>query len=59
MGYLAEQDNFEPATLKRALAYGVLIASFTVEDFSLDRLLTIGRPDIDVRLEAYQKMLSF
>lgn len=59
MGYLAEQDNFEPVTLKRALAYGVLVASFTVEDFSLDRLQQIDRPDIDLRLEAYQKMLSF
>jgi sugar/nucleoside kinase (ribokinase family) len=59
LGYLAEQDNFEPATLKRALAYGVLVASFTVEDFSLERLRKIGRGDIDLRMEQYQKMLSF
>src|SRR5688572_3326372 len=59
MGYLAEQDNLDPATLKRALAYGVLVASFTVEDFSLDRLRKITRSDIDLRLEQYQKMLSF
>jgi sugar/nucleoside kinase (ribokinase family) len=59
LGYLAEQDNVEPATLKRALAYGVLVASFTVEDFSLDRLRKIQRSDIDLRLEQYQKMLSF
>lgn len=59
MGYLAEQDNLEPATLKKALAYGVLVASFTVEDFSLDRLRKITRSDIDLRLEQYQKMLSF
>jgi sugar/nucleoside kinase (ribokinase family) len=59
LGYLAEQDDYEPATLKRALAYGVLVASFTVEDFSLDRLRKIGRSDIDLRLEQYQKMLSF
>ena len=38
MGYLAEQGNFEPKTLKEAMAYGILVASFTVEDFSLDRL---------------------
>jgi sugar/nucleoside kinase (ribokinase family) len=59
MGYLAEQDNLEPATLKKALAYGVLVASFTVEDFSLERLRRTSRSDIDVRLEQYQKMLSF
>ena len=38
MGYLAEQGNFEPKTLKEAMAYGTVAASFTVEDFSLDRL---------------------
>lgn len=59
MGYLAEQDNLEPTTLKKALAYGVLVASFTVEDFSLERLRRTSRSDIDVRLESYQKMLSF
>lgn len=59
MGYLAEQDNFEPTTLKRALAYGVLVASFTVEDFSLERLRRIQRSDIDLRMEQYLKMLSF
>jgi len=37
MGYLAEQGNFEPRTLKEAMAYGILTASFTVEDVSLDR----------------------
>ena len=46
MGYLAEQGNFEPKTLKEAMAYGILAASFTVEDFSLDRLQEdrAGRP---------------
>ena len=59
MGYLAEQGNFDPKTLKTALAYGTLTASFTVEDFSLDRLRQIGREDLDRRMEEYQKMLSF
>jgi sugar/nucleoside kinase (ribokinase family) len=59
MGYLAEQGNFEPKTLKTALAYGTLMASFTVEDFSLDRLRTIGREDLDRRMEQYKRMLTF
>jgi len=59
MGYLAEQGNFEPKTLKEAMAYGVLVASFTVEDFSLDRLQQIGRPELDQRMVEYRKMLSF
>lgn len=59
MGYLAEQGNFEPKTLKEALAYGILVASFTVEDFSLDRLKKINRDDLRHRMDQYKKMLSF
>jgi hypothetical protein len=59
MGYLASQGNFEPRTLKEALAYGTIVAGFNVEDFSLDRMKRIDRRDIDVRLARYKKMLSF
>ena len=59
MGYLAQQGNTKPKTLKEALAYGVIVASFNVEDFSLDRMKQIGRADLDRRMAAYRKMLSF
>ena len=59
MGYLAEQGSFEPKTLKEAMAYGILVASFNVEDFSLDRMKSIERSDLEVRMEQYKKMLSF
>lgn len=59
MGHLAEQGNFEPKTLKAAMAYGIVLASFTVEDFSLDRLRKIERADLERRMEEYRKMLSF
>jgi sugar/nucleoside kinase (ribokinase family) len=59
MGYLTEQDQYDPATLKRAMAYGSVTASFNVEDFGLDRLKGISRADLDQRVAAYQHMLSF
>ena len=59
MGYLAEQGNFEPKTLKEAMAYGIVAASFTVEDFSLDRLKQIDRDDLDKRMAEFRRMLSF
>ncbi len=59
MGYLAEQGNFEPKTLKEAMAYGILVASFTVEDFSLERLKRIRREDLSLRMDEYRKMLTF
>jgi sugar/nucleoside kinase (ribokinase family) len=59
MGYLAEQDNFEPATLKTAMAYGILVASFNVEGFGLERMQQITRDDIEERMHQYRHMLTF
>ena len=59
MGYLAEKDSFDPTTLKEALAYGVLVASYNVEDFSLDRMQKIERADLEERMGQYRQMLSF
>ncbi len=57
MGYITEQDRFDAQTMKKALAYGVLVASFNVEDFSLDQMRRIERADIDQRIEEYLEML--
>jgi sugar/nucleoside kinase (ribokinase family) len=59
MGYLAEHGNADPQTLKQALAYGTIVASFNVEDFSLDRMKQIGRADLEERMKTYRRMLSF
>jgi len=59
MGYLAQHDNFEPHTLKMAMAYGILVASFNVEGFGLERMQQITREDIEERMVSYKKMLRF
>ena len=59
MGYLAQQNNFDPVTLKTAMAYGILVASFNVEGFGLERMQQISCDDIEGRMVAYRKMLSF
>jgi cytidine kinase len=59
MGYLSERGEFDPATLKKAMAYGIVVASYTVEEFSLDRLKKISRDEIESRLKLYARMLSF
>jgi sugar/nucleoside kinase (ribokinase family) len=59
MGYLAQQDAFDPDTLKTAMAYGVVAASFNVEGFGLERMREITRDDIERRMAEYRKMLSF
>jgi cytidine kinase len=59
MGYLAQHDDFDARSLKTAMAYGILVASFNVEGFGLERMQQIARDDIEVRMEAYRRMLTF
>lgn len=58
LGYLAQCGVPRPNDFKLALAYGILIASFTVEDFSLKRLQSISRGDLENRLQEYKRMLN-
>ena len=46
------------APLRRAIVYGSVIASFTVEDFSLNRLKRLTRDEIDARYRAFREMMQ-
>jgi sugar/nucleoside kinase (ribokinase family) len=59
MGYLATQGTFSSATLKRALAYGTVVASYTIADFSLGGLKSTDRDQIDDRWHEYKTAMSF
>ena len=58
MGYLAGIGKFEVDQLRRAMAYGTITASFTIEDFSLRAIETVTRGMVDERLERYADMLN-
>ncbi len=57
MGYITRQSRSDWATICEALLHGTVIASFTVEAFSLDALHQIKDGDIEARLADYKKML--
>jgi sugar/nucleoside kinase (ribokinase family) len=59
MGYLATQGSFSPATLKRAMAFGTVVASFTIADFSLGGLQAATRDAIDERFTEFKNAMSF
>jgi sugar/nucleoside kinase (ribokinase family) len=59
MGYLATQGTFSPATIKRALAFGTVVASYTISDFSLAGLKSTDRDQIDDRWHHYKQAMSF
>jgi sugar/nucleoside kinase (ribokinase family) len=57
MGMLAGEGATDEPALRRAIVYGSVIASFTVEDFSLNRLKRLTRGEIDARYRAFQEMM--
>jgi len=59
LGYLSANGGPEPGRLRRAMAYGTVVASLAVEDFGLERLKRTNRQEIDTRLEQYRNMLAF
>jgi len=59
MGYLATQGHVTPSTVKRALAYGTCVASFTISDFSLAGLQSTTREAIDERMGHFKAVMSF
>ncbi|MEZ6318304.1 MAG: PfkB family carbohydrate kinase [Phycisphaerales bacterium] len=59
MGHLAATDPENPAdydTIRRALAHGTIIASFTIETFSLERLASITPAQIGDRYDRFAAM---
>lgn len=58
LGYLDTQDDLGFGALKRAMAYGTITASYTIEDFSMRRIENITMKDVNRRLAEYQSMLS-
>ena len=47
------------ATLKKAVVYGSVMASYNVEDFSLNRLRSLTQQDIATRYRAFQEIAHF
>jgi sugar/nucleoside kinase (ribokinase family) len=56
MGYLAGAGSIDAGALKRAVAYGTVTASLTVEGFGVERLAATDRATVDKR---FQDLLEF
>ena len=59
MGYLASTDNLSNEALRRAVVYGSVMASFAVEEFSLDRLRVLDYKEVEARFAAFKRMTFF
>lgn len=59
MGYLAARGLTDGPALRRAIVHGAVMASFTVEEFSLDRLKRLDPGEIERRYATFQTMVAF
>ena len=59
MGYLAGKGRVNEQTLRSAMVYGSVLASFTVERFGVERLAKVTRKEITARARLFSKLTSF
>jgi hypothetical protein len=59
MGWLAHAGDTSPAGIRTAMILGSVLASFCVEDFSLDRYRSLDMHAIRERFAAFADLVHF
>lgn len=59
IGYLSKAAKVNDASIRRSIIYGTILASFVVEDFSMNKLLNVSLSDINKRYNDFRRMTKF
>jgi len=59
MGYLAKAKKFNTITIKKAIVYGTVAASFNVEDFGINKTARLTKHDLERRIAYFRKCIVF
>jgi len=59
IGYLSRAGKMNDAVIRKGIIYGSIMASFAVEDFSVNRLLNTKLSDINKRYSDFKKLTHF
>jgi len=59
MGYLAGAKKIHETSVKKALAFGTVVASFNVEDFGVARTARLTMQEVRARLLGFKRYSSF
>lgn len=59
MGFLSRSGKIDEANIRKSIIYGSILASFAVEDFSVNRLLEISMDDIGARYSHFREITKF
>jgi hypothetical protein len=59
MGYLASHETVDDDTLRRAIIFGSVMASFNVEEFGTERVRRLTHEEINQRFRDFKRMTHF
>ncbi|HEX8853378.1 MAG TPA: PfkB family carbohydrate kinase [Pyrinomonadaceae bacterium] len=59
MGYLASHDEIDEETMRRAMTFGSVMASFNVEEFGTERVSRLTQDEINQRFREFKRMTHF
>ena len=59
MGFLAQAENIDDAAFRQAIIFGSVMASFNVEEFSLNGLSRLTKTEIDARFQQFKHLTHF
>ncbi len=59
MGYLASVGDLSEGSIRKAMMYGTVVASFNIEDFSINRQKSVQFQDIKARYNELQDTVRF
>jgi len=59
LGQLARSGDHSQRGVRRAIVYGSVVASFTVEDFGVKRLTNVSLDDIEQRYKGFAQLTDF
>lgn len=59
MGYLANTGDLSEDGIRQAIVFGSVMASFNVEDFSLNRMKRLEYKEIEARYKSFKSLTNF
>ena len=59
IGYMASKNSTKISTIREAAVYGNIMGSFAVEEYGIDGLSKLKKPQIQKRFNQYKKMVRF
>jgi sugar/nucleoside kinase (ribokinase family) len=57
IGYMAATDDISFDNMRRAIIYGSAMASFTVEKFGTERLLSVTEEELERRIQSFVNLM--